>query len=184
LVAWFAVSIGILATAAALALLAFIAARLRRKQMTSRLPMVLFWTATFVLAVAATTALGHGRQQFVWTWPLALFVVYQATIQTIVWAEGSAAKKRARWWSRGMVIIFLSFCWLYYAACQQLGLATVWAFLIGFLPAWPLAVAAARRRGKPCQSVLLVGLAFSLFYWSGGAFIGWKTAVAEVWEHL
>jgi hypothetical protein len=148
---------------------------------------VVFWIGVFVLGLAATFYSGHVRDEFVWTWPMSLFAGFALTLHTIVWAESSSARARARWLSRVVVLAFLAMCWLYYHACAQLGLATAWAFLIGFLPAWPFAVSAARcsvAGGAWWRRAAWSAAAFTVFYWSGGAFIAWKTSIAEVWLHL
>jgi hypothetical protein len=56
----------------------------------------------------------------------------------------------------------------------------------GLLPAFPFGVLAARAWVRPAaswQRLAWLLAAFSIFYWSGGAFIAWKTAIGEVWEH-
>ncbi|MCI0685007.1 MAG: hypothetical protein L0Y71_23160 [Gemmataceae bacterium] len=147
------------------------------------------FAVTGAVGVAGLRVCRRVRDEFLWTWPVALFAGFQITLQTIVAVEAVEAgpdRARRRWLSRGVVLAFLAMCWLYYVACQQLGLATAWAFLIGFLPAWPLAAPAARSwvaRASWWRRGAWLAAAYSVFYWSGGAFIAWKTAIAEVWEH-
>lgn len=187
LTTWYTISAGLWLAAALFAIIAYAALWLVNTSCADRNAAMLFWFGALVLGFAGTPLSGHLRDKFLWTWPMALFVGFEMLLQTIVWAEGRPDRKRPRWLSRGAVLFFLAMCWLYYHACQQLGLATAWAFLIGFLPAWPFAVLAARAWVASAgwwRRVVWLVVAFSIFYWSGGAFIAWKTAIAEVWEHF
>jgi outer membrane protein assembly factor BamB len=142
----------------------------------------IFWSACFVLGLIATPLLGHALDRFVWTWPLCLFVGYQSVIETIVAESSHPRQAWARWRSRGVVLAFLALCWLYYAACQQLGLPLLWGFLIGFLPAWPVSALAARpRQFRGAAVVRAIGLllAYTVCFWSAAAWIAWKTSFAE-----
>ncbi|MBI5366534.1 MAG: hypothetical protein HZA54_05825, partial [Planctomycetes bacterium] len=67
---------------------------------------------------------------------------------------------------------------LYAAACRALFWPAGWAFLVGFLPALPFALAAARRRVRapgfrPAALRLLA--AFTVFFWAAGLFAVWRT---------
>jgi hypothetical protein len=144
--------------------------------------VVVFLATAWGLGLAGTPVLGHALPHFVWTWPVSLYVGFQTVIHTIAWFERQPEQARGRWLSRGVVLLFLAMCYLYYVMCQNLGLATAWSFLIGFLPAWPLAVLAARShlRGSGwLLQALAIGLAYSVFFWGGAGFILWKAITAE-----
>jgi hypothetical protein len=164
---WYAGCLGAFAGTAALAAVV-------RLLLSRRAAEAAFWSGAFVLGLAGTTVLGYGAGEFVLTWPAALFVGYQLTLRTIVWAEASPDRRWARRRSRLVGLAFLALCLGYYELCKRVGVATGWAFLFGFLPAFPLAVLAARRwRGRAAWLLLL--LAFSACYWGSAAFLVWKT---------
>ncbi|MHB8902980.1 MAG: hypothetical protein ACYC6Y_29825 [Thermoguttaceae bacterium] len=100
-------------------------------------------------------------------------------IDTIVAANRSGPRARIQWRALAAVLLFVATCLAYYLACRRLGLATEWAFLMGFLPSWPLAVPAACRltqRAGPLEALAWVAGAFSLYFWSVGAFLLWQAA--------
>jgi hypothetical protein len=55
-----------------------------------------------------------------------------------------------------------------------------WGFLIGFLPAWPFSVWAARARGgfgRPALRAFWLAAAFSAYFWTSGLVIDWKASL-------
>jgi outer membrane protein assembly factor BamB len=154
--------------------------RLRRGSAARRAAGAVFGCAAFGLGLVGTPLFSALDDGFVQTWPASLFTAYQATLATITWAERQAARQRARRVSRLAGLGLLALCFGYYELCSGLGLMTQWGFLFGFLPAWPLAVWAARGAGRRRLAVqaCLSAAAFTVYFWTSGLFIGWKTILA------
>ncbi len=130
--------------------------------------------------MAGSAAYNRLWDEFIFTWPAALFVPFQLTLLAIPWAEGKAGeqRRRARWGSRGAALFFLLTCALYFLLCRRLSALHEWVFLIGFLPAVPLTALAARRLLTPGR--LTAGIAwgvaaFSVYFWSCGGGLMWKS---------
>jgi len=134
---------------------------------------VAFAVTAFLLGVAGTTLLGLWMDAFVLTWPASLYVAFRRTLAVILWAERQPMKRRSRWLSRVVTLLFLVLCYGYYSLCRAVGYLMAWGFLAGFLPAAPAALVATRGR-----SLWLRGLAdavgFTLYFWVSGLLPGWK----------
>lgn len=141
---------------------------------------MIFWSAAFVFGILGTPIFNRWTGTFIFTWPVCLFVAHQMAINTIVWSGQSPRPGRAEFWSLLAGVFFLATCLAYYLACRRLSMATEWAFLLGFLPSWLIAVPTAyrfRRGVRLIGDVLWVLLAFTLFFWAAGAVLFWKAAV-------
>ena len=72
---------------------------------------------------------------------------------------------------------FIGACIGYYELCKRVGLVTGWGFLLGFLPALPVALVAARnqyRQATPVRRCFWVVAAFSVYFWGSGILTLWK----------
>jgi hypothetical protein len=167
LVHWFAWSmLGILGSAAVIAYLTGII--LRKPEAT----FLVFSGLAFVLAVVAMPFLNRGRSEFVFTWPVSLFIAFQITVIAILWSGEKLDHKKSRRISRLVGLLFLAICFGYYLLCRQLSLVIEWTFLIGFLPASPVAIVAARRLLRDPRSPLgffWVFLAFAVYFWGSSS---------------
>ena len=137
----------------------------------------LFWCAGFAFAAAGTPVYNRLCPEFVFTWPVCLFVAHQVALNTIVWAGREAHGRKPRRLSLLATLFFLGVCLAYYLVCRRLSLVTEWVFLLGFLPCWPLAVPAARRlhRDRPVWvEFLWAAAAFSVYFWAAGGILIWK----------
>lgn len=123
-------------------------------------------TTAFLIGLAGTTLFSRWHGTFVLTWPASMFVAFQATVGTIVWAEQQSDVRRARWRSRVMVLLFVLFCYGYYELCRAVGVFIAWGFLLGFLPAFPFAVWGAR--GQAFRQGLGFLVAFTVYFWTSG----------------
>jgi outer membrane protein assembly factor BamB len=140
---------------------------------------VTFWTIALVFGIVGTPVFNRWAGPFVFTWPVCLFVAHQVALNTIVSVNRSPRSRRGRWWSLAAAAFFLAVCLGYYLACRRLSLATEWAFLLGFLPSWPIAVPTAYRWASERRTVLdlvCVWLSFTLFFWSAGLVLLWQAA--------
>lgn len=134
------------------------------------LMLVLGATGLFVFSALA------GKLAF--TWPAALFAAFTAVLAAAAWDERKPADQRSGTPVRILVFLFLIVCVGYYLLCGRLFIVAGWGFLVGFLPAWPFALIAAKQalvsRHLP-RALLWDLLAFVVYFWSSGLFTIWKT---------
>ncbi|HEV3022972.1 MAG TPA: PQQ-binding-like beta-propeller repeat protein, partial [Pirellulales bacterium] len=175
--AWFTAGLAILFAATMVACL--ISALLRMflgRWPAAKAGKLAFWIVTFLLGAAGTTVLSRWRGDFVFTWPVALFVLFQATVDQI----RPAGLTATRWTIlRGylVAISFLGGCVVYYLLCRQLSLVTEWAFLCGFAAALPISVARTRLARRGVRVIMQWPLAvveFAFYYWSSVAILLWR----------
>ncbi|HEY2249514.1 MAG TPA: PQQ-binding-like beta-propeller repeat protein [Planctomycetaceae bacterium] len=138
----------------------------------------LFWCFAFVLGAVAMTPLSLHRGEFVFTWPVSLFVAFQATMQQVQIGRHEPVSRAAAWRSRGVALLFLLICYGYYLLCRRLSLAFEWVFLSGFVAAIPIALASrwlARRSARPILvGIVSTALEFSAYFWTSVAWLWWK----------
>jgi hypothetical protein len=187
---WYGVSVlGVLMPAALLALLVWAAAGGRRRSRVSatesgcRPPAgrfasrVVFWSAVIVLGVGATPLGNRLGDDFLFTWPVALFAVHQLVLGGVLWAHRHPADRRGRWLSILSALALIGTCLAYYDLCRRCDLAMMWLFLVGLVPSWPLAVPAASFQFatavRPFREILWAALAFSAYYWACAAYAAW-----------
>ena len=171
--------------------------RLKWPHATRRTFWAVFWCVAFLLGAAGTPLYNRLSGQFIFTWPVCLFVAHQLVLTAIVAQKGQvqfvlSGPKGAsheldlspfrRWVPLLAVLFFLGVCLSYFLVCRRLSLAIEWIFLLGFLPSWPIAVPAAygfQRQGRPWRNLLWTALSFSTYFWAAGGFILWKTTTLE-----
>jgi hypothetical protein len=135
------------------------------------------WFRGVYLALAAalgalgTTLFSAWSGQFIFTWPLSLFVAFRLLIDRA--ASGAGRSPSRRWTDRLIVCAFLGLCLGYYLLCRRLSLGAEWIFLSGFVAAAPL-LAWTRRFHRSgfwpnVVAVLLELLAFTIYYWASVA---------------
>ncbi len=164
--AWFGWSL--LGTFGIALIFAAIAASIRRKLFGSA-----FLASAFLLGLSGTSLYSIVADQFILTWPISLYLVFRITVGVIGWAESQAVKKPARWLSRGMVCLLIASGYGYYRLCLVTGYVMAWGFLIGFLPAAPLAMIASRISDRR-KRILMDLLAFAVYFFASGMFPEWK----------
>lgn len=141
-------------------------------------PLVGFWIAVFIAGVAGSRVLHLWRQDYWFTWPLALWAAYQLAL-AFSFAGGRATfRSRARLTSYLVGTLFLLLCGLYFHLLRWLGLALEWCFLTGFVLAFPLAATCeylASRAGSYAWPRRLIAylLSFAAWYWSSVWFLEW-----------
>ena len=176
LATWYAAGVGILAAG-------FGAAALLR-----RLPgasgddetwRLVAWGIVFVAGCLGTTLLSQLRQDFVFTWPAALFAAYQPLVDRVRLSRRAplAAQPVGAGWA---LLVFLVVCAVYFLACRRLSLVFEWAFLMGFPAAVPFSITG-RLRGPrggagAAWRPVLTFLAFTAFYWSAAAVLAVRVA--------
>jgi hypothetical protein len=131
----------------------------------------------FLLGLAATPVANRLCDQFVFTWPVSVFVVHQAVLGVIVGSTRPSGTALPRWLAPTAAVVLVAACAAYYDLCRLLNLAMAWVFLMGLLPSWPLAVPLAycgKRIRRTLTRTLWAAAAFSLYFWASA---GW------LWVH-
>ena len=111
---------------------------------------------------------------FVFTWPVAVFAAYQPFIDRISLTRRNLTR-RDRLQSGLAAVVFVLTCALYFFACRRLSLVFEWVFLTGFVAAVPFSVAGRflfqHRFWSAGWRCLLTVVAFAAFYWSAVGFL-------------
>ena len=141
----------------------------------------ILFSIAFVLGLIGPNVLSALVDRCLFTWPVSLYIAFHAALSAYAWTEHAASPCRARWWARLAGALFLLVVYLYYEACKTVGMYIFWSFLIGFLPAFPLAFLAVRAQTNSQTHWLTAAwifLAFGVFFWScqGMFMIGFSRA--------
>jgi outer membrane protein assembly factor BamB len=141
-----------------------------------RLARIVFWLGLLVLGMAATPTGNRFSSEFVLTWPLPLFAVHQLALLAVLRSGQPERGWLAAWIGVLGVGFLILTSFAYYELTRSLSLAPAWYFLLTFLPAWPLAVPAARRHQRPGNlgiDLVWMLVAFSVYFWlAGGLLLG------------
>jgi hypothetical protein len=173
LTTWFACSGLLFAAAAMLTTTMRALARARLSLPAS----VFFWLLLFVGGLFGPRLFGPWFDACVFTWPVSLYAALHLTLRACDAAEQSATPRKARWLARAAMLGLVLVGYVYVELCRAAGMFIAWSFLFGLLPAFPLALLAARAesRGRPLWAVAAwTALAFSTLFWSGPALLAWK----------
>ncbi len=179
LLAWYVASSLAVVAAAAMAAVARWLARIFGRGATGY--AVFFWPAVAVLGLVATPLGNRCGGPFVFTWPLTLFAVHQLALAAIVNARSQSGPSRASWLGAGGASFLVLACLAYYDLTKSLSLAPGWYFLVMFLPAWPLAIPAARAMIRDRSLVRPTAgffLAYTAYFWLTGCLMFWRMAAA------
>ena len=178
---WFTASILLLYSAAAMsALLHLLACRLLSEPGRTALSVrSLFWILAFVGGALGTSILGHQLNQLLFTWPVCLYVVFEALVfHAQLEKPVEALSKRQKWIPRILIVFFAVVSISYFLLCRRLSLVFEWSFLVGFPLASPFNFWTVKTTGKTryhsAGRWLLTGIAFSAFYWGGVGLLALK----------
>ena len=136
---WYIVSIALLVAG----LLVALPARFlfRSKGLTWKGTRTILLSTVFLLGVLGTTFLSIWQDEFIFTWPLALFVSFQAAVDQLRIGKPPLDEQRPSWWRpRIPAALFIAVSVLYFLICRRLSLAAEWAFLTGFAAALPVQI--------------------------------------------
>lgn len=98
---------------------------------------IVFVTLAFFLGIVVGTPASIALNDFIFTWPICLFVSFATVVSQAPRKRINATGSR-RTQSSGWLIIFFGLtCVAYFVACRQLSLMTEMAFLCGFPAAMP-----------------------------------------------
>jgi hypothetical protein len=165
---WYLASLSILAGSGLLAVAVSWCVRSSRRHVTRR------WVYTltaFLAGAAGTTLLSEMRQDFIFTWPVCLFITFEPVIAAVRKRKAHNGPPGHPWAERFSLLLFLSVCLIYFALCRRLSLVFEWSFLIGFVGAIPFC----RLKTKVSNAnlwdsgvrMLITGLAFTAFFACG-----------------
>ena len=145
---------------------------------------VAFWLTVLLCGVCGSALINPGREHYLFTWPLGLWTVFQITLNVISWSERQPNPRQARWWSRGAGIGLMAASTLYFHVCRSLGMSIEWAYLIGFLPAFPVSALCSRwlshnHRYVVILDPLLAVVSFSTYFWACAWFMKWWLVVGS-----
>lgn len=135
----------------------------------------------FIAGCLGTTLLSGWTNDFIFTWPVSLFVSFEIAASHLRSRAAAVSNSRC-WLDRLAVSLWLLTTLTYFLICRRLSLVFEWAFLVGPLGAWPLQLWANqfRQRHSPLSwrgqlwLAMLRLLAFAAFF--GAAVLGlrWK----------
>lgn len=145
---------------------------------------IAFWLMILLCGVLGSAVLNPRMEAYLFSWPLALWGMFQVTLMTISWCERQPDKRRARWWSRGAGWLLIACSGFYFHICRTLGLSIEWAYLLGFLPGFPVAALCAhplidRHRYWLLADPLLAAVSFAAYFWACAWFMKWWLVVGS-----
>lgn len=187
LVRWFAVGVGLLLIGQLVGMLVAEVVRLRgsfavapnsdefgHSECTSR-------GVAFVGGCLGTTFLSGWSNEFLFTWPVSLFVAFEIAASQLR-SRSITVSGQQRWRERLSLSFWLLTMLIYFLICRRLSLVFEWAFLLGPLGAWPLQLWTNRWRkqhlpvtwrGRVWLATLQV-LAFAGFFAAAVLGLRWK----------
>jgi len=122
----------------------------------------------FIAGALGTTWISFWTQEFVFTWPLCLFIAFEPVLATVQFRN---LKKTSFWKDRLPLLCFLVVGTLYYLLCRRLSLVFEWAFLAGPVGALPLGLwewqIKKNTKSKVLFCVILKLVTFACFFVSG-----------------
>lgn len=129
-----------------------------------------------VFGALGTTLLSGWTGQFLFTWPLCLFVTLQATLAH---AQPSRRSQVEHVW-RGRIVLFgfILLSLAYFFVCRRLSLAFEWTFLVGYAAAVPALLLAQRQTlrepWRRLGELVLSAAAYAAYYWASVGVLLWK----------
>jgi hypothetical protein len=163
---WYLTSIVILGASSLVAAAAQLSVRQSRKQPWGRFT---FLGSSFLAGALGTTFLSKWTGDFLFTWPVCVFVAFDQLARSLKWKRDTQAIRKDKLKDWGRVIVSLTVSAVYFILCRRLSLVTEWVFLVGFPAALPFSRVAARfenRAGVKEFVVCLLStlLGFSAYY--------------------
>ena len=138
----------------------------------------MFWLALLLAGVALTAVGNQVTEGFLFTWPLVLLVAQHFALTAVLRTGNRLSHNSAAWVASFGTLVFFAICLIYFHLCRRLDLDFGWAFLLGFLPSWPVAVPLAWRVSRRSSIlVLFLGttMAFSAYYWAVAGYFLWSS---------
>jgi hypothetical protein len=177
---WYRIGLGVLGVAALFSGFVQVAVRLAiHKPLGAATGWRLFRVSGFLLGAFAMTPLSLHYGEFVFTWPVSLFVAFQGTVQHLPLRRTSALDSKLSKTSTLAALAFVAICFIYYLLCRRLSLAFEWVFLSGFAAALPFTFLGRWIAQRPNALKIIASLActaceFSAYYWGSILLLCWK----------
>lgn len=139
---------------------------------TPNLVRPIFLTLSFLLGAAGTTVFSFWTGEFIFTWPVCLFVSFWPVVTRVRLHRSTAnpPPPAADWRGYFALAGFILVCLVYFLLCRRFSLLFEWVFLAGFLFATPPALASVwctrNLRLARVSEIGWVATSFTLFYWS------------------
>lgn len=172
---WFGACLLVFAAAALATGLVHLVARLFGRRLAG---WPLFLTLAFVLGLLGPNVFSALADRCLFTWPASVYAAFHATVLVCGWAETQPrAARRPRWLARLTVLGLVLVCWGYFELCRTVGMFVAWSFLFGLPFGFPFTYLAVRAQQKGLSvalSVLLMLLAFAVFFWNCQGLLLWK----------
>ncbi|NQV22790.1 MAG: PQQ-like beta-propeller repeat protein, partial [Rhodopirellula sp.] len=156
---WYLVSILLLGGASILAVVMRLAVRQSRKPAVGRFT---FLASSFLAGAFGTTLLSGWTGDFVFTWPVCVFVAFDGVARKLKWKRDAQAARNENLKEWGRLIAFLTVAMVYFLLCRRLSLVTEWVFLVGFPVALPFSRIAARFDERPGAKAVIISLMSTL----------------------
>lgn len=173
---WYLASLLILGGASVLAAVVPLFVRQSRKRSASRLT---FLVSSFVAGALGTTFLSKWTGDFLFTWPVCVFVAFDGLARSLRWKRDASAGRTAKLTDWGRVLGFAAVALAYFLLCRRLSLVFEWVFLVGFPVALPFSRITARFEEAAGAKVFVVTListllGFSAYYAAALALLRYK----------
>lgn len=151
-------------------ILAVIPARLVQRERRMLTWIISYRVLAFVAGALGTTWISYWTQEFVFTWPLCLFIALEPVL-AIVQIRRVKEIKRSFWRDYLPLFCFLIIFTFYFLLCRRLSLIFEWAFLAGPTGALPFGIWEWHlKKETPVQilhGMILKLITFACFFLSG-----------------
>ena len=142
----------------------------------------LYWLLAFTLGIITGPVVSRWSGDFVFTWPVSLFVALAVTFQHAKPRQSAKRPSLDRWRDRAVILGFVLTCGIYLAVCRRLSLVTEWVFLCGFIGGLPVLLLGRslfeRAERRPVVAWLTHLAAFSAYYVVATLILEWKYELA------
>ena len=170
---WFYWSTGLLLGSLIVAAIPALLAASGRRLLTW---IVSYRLLAFMAGALGTTWISYWSDDFVFTWPLSLFITLEPVLATVQFRKEKNTTGKSFGRDRLALIFYLIISSLYFLLCRRLSLVFEWAFLAGPIGAIPIGLWESRIEKNSASKVLLCGLlkliTYACFFWSG-VFVLW-----------
>ncbi|WP_417389775.1 PQQ-binding-like beta-propeller repeat protein [Gimesia sp.] len=122
---WFFWSAGLLLASLLLALIPASLVRVEHRLLTWT---VCYRTLAFLCGALGTTWISAWTREFVFTWPLCLYIAFDAVMAVVQFRR---SRQRSRWRDYLPLLVFVGITTFYFLLCRRLSLVFEWAFLAG-----------------------------------------------------
>ncbi len=170
---WFYWSTGLLLGSLIVAAIPALLAASGRRLLTW---IVSYRLLAFMAGALGTTWISYWSDDFVFTWPLSLFITLEPVLETVQFRKEKNTTGKSFGRDRLALFLFLITSSLYFLLCRRLSLVFEWAFLAGPIGAIPIGLWESRIEKNSTSKVLLCVLlklmTYACFFWSG-VFVLW-----------